>query len=260
MSVASAQYAALSKRAILGTVRQPTSVVPSMLFPLIFIAMSSSALNRAITIPGFPEVDSFLQFGIPATIVQGVLFGAVGAGSAMATDIEDGFFERLMASPVSRTSILVGRLAGAAVMSFVQAWLFLGIVALFGVDIEGGIPAVLLVSLVAALLGAGIGAVSVAVGIRTGSSEAVQGSFPLLFAGLFLSSAFFPRDLMKGWFRSVADVNPLSHLIEGIRVQIISGVDLGAWLAAVGIAGAISVVGLFLAGRALNGRLKAARS
>ena len=251
---------ALSKRAILNTVRQPTSVVPSMLFPLLFMAMSSSALNRSISIPGFPKVDSFIQFGIPATIVQGVLFGAVGAGAAMATDIEDGFYERLMASPVSRTSILVGRLAGAATMAFVQAWLFLGIITLFGVDIEGGIFAVLLISIVAAVLGAGIGAVAVSMGIRTGSSEAVQGAFPLLFAGMFLSSAFFPRTLMTGWFRSVADVNPLSHLIEGIRTQIITGIDLADWGRALGIASGIAVFGLFLAGRALTSRLKADRS
>ena len=257
---AAAQYLALSKRAALNTIRQPTSVVPAMLFPLLFIAMSSGALNRSISIPGFPKVDSFIQFGIPATIVQGVLFGAVGAGAAMATDIENGFFERLMASPVSRTSILVGRLAGAALMAFTQAWLFLGVITIFGVDIEGGIVAVFLISLVAAVLGAGIGAIAVSMGIRTGSSEAVQGAFPLLFAGLFLSSAFFPRNLMTGWFRSVANFNPLSHLIEGIRTQIITGIDLGDWATALGIAAGIGAFGLILAGRALDGRLKADHS
>ena len=256
MSVAATHYAALSHRSVINTVRRPTAIIPSIMFPLMFMAMTASALNRSITLPGFPPVDSFVQFSVAATIVQGVLFGAVSAGTDMATDIEEGFFERLMASPVSRTSIVVGRLAGAAALGFFQALLFLGVVAFF-TDIEGGLPAVLLIGVIAAVLAAGIGAFSVTIGLKTGSSEAVQGTFPLLFASLFLSSAFFPRQLMSGWFESVATVNPISHLIEGIRTQIISGVDLGAWAVSLGIAAAILAVGVIVALRALAGRVKA---
>ena len=257
MSVAATHYAALSRRSVINTVRRPTSIVPSIMFPLMFMAMTASALNRSISLPGFPAVDSFVQFSVSATVVQGVLFGAVSAGSDMASDIEGGFFERLMASPVSRTSIVVGRLAGAAALGFFQALLFLGVVAFF-TDIEGGLQGVLLIGSVAAVLAAGIGSFSVAIGLKTGSSEAVQGTFPLLFASMFLSSAFFPRDLMSGWFKSVATVNPMSHLIEGLRTQVISGVDLGAWASSFAIAAAILFVGVVVALRALSGRLKAA--
>ena len=256
MSVATSHYAALSRRSVINTIRRPTAIVPSVMFPLLFMAMTASALNRSITLPGFPAVDGFVQFSVAATIVQGVLFGAVSAGTDMATDIEEGFFERLMASPVSRTSIVVGRLAGAAALGFLQGLLFLGVVAFF-TDIEGGLQAVLLIGVVAGVLAAGIGSFSVAIGLKTGSSEAVQGTFPLLFASLFLSSAFFPRDLMSGWFKSVATVNPISHLIEGIRTQIISGVDLEAWAVSLGIALAILAVGVVVALRSLAGRLKA---
>lgn len=256
MSVDVQHYAALSRRSVVNTLRRPTAIVPSVLFPLLFMAMTAAALNRAISLPGFPEVDGFVQFSVAATIVQGVLFGAVSAGTDMASDIEDGFFERLMASPVSRTSIVIGRLAGAATLGFFQAILFLGIVSFF-TDVKGGVVAVLLAAVVAAVLAAGIGCFSVAIGLKTGSSEAVQGTFPLLFASLFLSSAFFPRDLMSGWFRSVATVNPMSHLIEGIRIQIITGVDLGAFAISLAIAAATFGVGIFIALSALAGRLKA---
>lgn len=256
MSIGAQHYAALSRRSVVNTLRRPTAIVPSVLFPLLFMAMTASALNRSISLPGFPEVDGFVQFSVAATIVQGVLFGAVSAGTDMASDIEDGFFERLMASPVSRTSIVVGRLAGAATLGFFQALLFLGIVSFF-TAIEGGLAAVLLIGVVAAILAAGIGCFSVAIGLKTGSSEAVQGTFPLLFASLFLSSAFFPRDLMSGWFQDVATVNPISHLIEGIRIQIITGVDIGAWAVSLTIASAIFAVGILIALRSLAGRLKA---
>ena len=257
MNVTGRQYAALARRAVVNVLRQPATSIPSLVFPLIFMAMSAAALNRSIALPGFPEVDSFVQFAIAATIVQGVLFGSIAAGSEMAKDIEDGFFERLVASPVSRTSILVGRVAGAASLGFVQALIFLSVGMIFGVDVEGGAQAFLLIAIVASVLSAAIGSVAVAIGLRTGSSEAVQGTFPLLFALMFLSSAFFPRDLMNGWFRSVASVNPLSHLIEGLRTQIIRGVDLGQWTFSLLIALGIFAIGITLARLALRGRLGA---
>jgi ABC-2 type transport system permease protein len=255
MSIALGQYLALSRRAIITTVRQPTSIIPSLLFPLLFMAMSSAALDRSTELPGFPPVDSFVQFLIATTIVQGSLFGSISAGAGMATDIEGGFFDRMIASPVARTSILGGRVMGAASLGFVQAWLFFGVALPFGLTIEGGVTAMVMIAVVAAVVSAGIGSVTVAFGLRTGSVEAVQGSFPMLFVGVFLSSAFFPRNLMDGWFKTVADVNPLSHLIEGLRTQVITGVDVGEWLVSLGIAAGIFVLGLVTASRALDFRL-----
>ena len=252
-----AQFGALSRRAIVSTIRQPASIIPALLFPLMFLAMNSAALDRSISLPGFPPVDSFLQFLVATTIVQGALFGATSAGADMALDIEGGFFERLVASPVSRTSILVGRVAGSAALGFFQAWLFMGVASIFGLEVEGGLVAMLLISVVAALVSAGTGAIMTAFGLRTGSTEAVQGSFPMLFATLFLSSAFFPRNLMEGWFKTAATYNPLSYLIEGLRWQVIEGLDAGRFLMSLGIAAGVCMLGVLLAGRALKTRLAA---
>ncbi len=198
-----------------------------------------------------------MQFAISATVIQGVLFSAVAAGTDMAKDIEDRFFDRLIAAPIARTAIVVGRIAGASLLGGIQALVFLTIGSIFGLSIEGGVVAVLLVATTAAVLAAGIGSVTVAMGLRTGSSEAVQGSFPLIFVLLFLSSAFFPRDLMSGWFKGVATANPMSHLVEGIRHQIITGVDIGEWATSIAIAAAVFIVGVGAAVLALNGRIKA---
>jgi ABC-2 type transport system permease protein len=255
LSVA-AQYLALSRRSIMGTIRTPIAIVPPLVFPLIFLALNSAALDRSTQLPGFPEVDSFLQFMFATTIVQGTLFGSIGAGSAMATDIEGGFFERLMAAPTSRGSILIGRLAGVAAFAMFQSWFFFFVATPFGLHVEGGLPAMVAVSIVCAILAAGLGAVSMAFGLRTGSAEAVQGSFPLLFALMFLSSAFFPRTLMSGWFKAVADANPFSYLVEGLRHQVIQGFDLVEIGKAAGVAGGFFVLGLVLSGIALRNRLK----
>lgn len=259
MTGSGSQYAALARRAIFGFLREPAQLFPAFVFPLLFLSLISAALQRSTALPGFPPVDSFAQFAVSASVVQGVLFGAVFAGAAMAGDVEGGFFERLVAAPVSRNAIILGRVAGAAVLGSFQACFFLGALALFGTTPEGGLLAVLLVAITAGLLAAGIGAFVCSLGLRTGSSEAVQGMFPLVFAGVFLSSAFFPREFMHGWFHTAATLNPLSHLIEGIRVQVISGIDLERWLISVAIAGAILVAGTATAKVALEGRLKVAR-
>ncbi len=254
-SIALAHYGALSRRAVATTLRQPTSILPAMLFPLMFMALSSAAFERSTSLPGFPPVDSFLQFLVVTTIVQGSLFGSVAAGAAMATDIEGGFFERLVASPVSRSSILVGRVAGAALLGFVQALFFLGVAFVFGMRSEGGMLSVAMIALTSATLAAGVGSIAVSLALKTGSAEAVQGSFPMMFAGLFLSSGFFPRELMDGWFQAVATANPLSHLIEGLRTQVIVGVDGGEFVSSLSIAVALFAIGTVVAGVALRRRL-----
>jgi ABC-2 type transport system permease protein len=246
---------ALSRRSLLNTVRKPTSIIPALTFPLLFLAMSSAAFDRSTALSGFPEVDSFMQFVVATTIIQGALFGSIAAGTDMAIDGEGGFFERLIASPVARTSIIVGRLMGAATQGFVQAWLYIGITSLFGLRVEGGPLAMLLIAVVAALVSAGFGAVSVSFALRTGSAEAVQGSFPMLFVFLFISSAFFPRALMSGWFETVATVNPISHLIEGLRHLVIVGLDSSQFLKSLTVAGGLFVIGVTAANLALKSRL-----
>ena len=80
--------------------------------------------------------------------------------------------------------------------------------------------------------------------------QPVQGMFPLFFALMFFSSTFFPRETMTGWFKIVADINPISHLVEGMRVQVIHGVD---WQAAATSLAIILVLGvLTVGGSAIN--------
>ena len=76
-----------------------------MIFPLVLAAIYGAQFSRATELPGFPEVDSFLQFILPASILQGVAFNAGDAGTGMATDIQNGFFDRLMSSPTSRLAV-----------------------------------------------------------------------------------------------------------------------------------------------------------
>lgn len=255
MSAIAAHYAILSRRSLINTIRQPIAIVPALTFPLVFLAINAAVLEKSIELPGFPPVDSFLQFMVVTTIIQGGLFGAIASGADMATDIQDGFFDRLIATPVSRVSILVARLASAFGLAFLQSWFFFLITIPFGLVVEGGALGMLGVAIISAVAATGMGAFSVAIGLKSGSSEVVQGTFPLIFVSFFLSSAFFPRELMEGWFKTAATINPLSHMIESARALIISGWNISDFAEALAIAFGIFVAGVIASLVALRGRL-----
>ena len=259
MTVAAPQQViALSRRSVQSIVRQPSVVVPSMVFPLFFVALGTSSFARAISIPGFPVVDSFLDFALAGSIVQGVLFGSITSATALATDIETGFFDRLLLTPSPRVGILVGRLAGAMAYGLAQTIFFVLVLFPFGLGIKSGIVGLAAMVIGGLLTALAVGAVMSAMALRTGSSEAVQGSFPLLFVLLFFSSAFFPRQTMDGIYRQIANLNPVSYLVEGFRSLTIGELTTVAVAQTILIPAAIAVGGLALSLRSLRRRVAAA--
>lgn len=253
------QTAALARRAVVGTLRTPQALVPSLFFPLVLMAIFTGSFGNAPgTIPGFPPVRGFLDFALAGAVLQGILIGGTTAGSAFALDIEGGFFDRLVASPVSRTAILVGRLAGGVVVAMLQTLLFVTIGVIFGVRVEGGVAGLAILLVLAGLLSVAVASLGIVLALRTGSAEAVQGTFPLFFALLFFSSAFFPRETMSGWFKVVADVNPISYLVEAMRDQVVLGVEPRPTL--IGLAVVIGMAAVALGGSylAFQARLRSA--
>jgi ABC-2 type transport system permease protein len=101
--------------------------------------------------------------------------------------------------------------------------------------VQGGVAGVAVLRVLAALLAVAISGLGIVLALRSGSAESVQGTFPLFFALLFFSSAFFPRETMTGWFKVVADANPISYLVEAMREQVIDGVDARVTLMGLGV-------------------------
>jgi ABC-2 type transport system permease protein len=253
------QVRALGLRSIRGTLRQPQVWLPGLLFPMFIAAVNTSAMGKAVEfLPGFDGVDSLLDFLLVASITQSVLFGGLAAGTDTATDIQTGFFDRLLASPVSRTSILVGRLMGASVTGALQALVFIALYGAFGVRIAAGVPGGLLLVAYAMVLALVIGGLAALLALRTGSAEAVQNMFPLTFIVLFMSSAFFPTESMEGSYRSIASHNPLTWMVDGMRYQVIVGLDWSQAAESLSWTAGLAVLAIFGANRALRARLRRA--
>jgi ABC-2 type transport system permease protein len=253
----SEQAAELALRSIRNTARQPQAWIPGLVFPLMLTAVYTAQFAKAIHQPGFPPVDSYLDFVLPASILQAVAFGATGGGTDFALDIENGFFDRLVSSPVSRVSILLGRLAGSAVFAGAQAIALMAIFVAFGVRFEGGIGAAIVLFVTAVLLALGIGSLGLVLALRTSSQEAVQSTFPVIFVLLFVSSAFWPTALMEGAYQWAARHNPITLIIDPLRRLVIEGWSWADAGQAIGITIGLAMVTTAMAFLTLRAKLRA---
>jgi ABC-2 type transport system permease protein len=230
-------------------------IVPSIIFPLFLFAVNSSGLNAATQIPGFPT-DSYLTFALAVPFVQGALFATMNSGQSLAEDIENGFFNRLALTPMRGAALIAGQLGGQIVIGAIQATVFLAVGLAAGAHFEAGILGIPVLLCLSVLISIGFGGIGMWMAIRTGSGEAVQGLFPLMFALLFFSSISLPRNLIQeDWFRAIATINPVSYLIEGVRSLMVVGWDAEALALAFGVAIALIVGSITVASFALRERM-----
>jgi ABC-2 type transport system permease protein len=249
------QIGAVGRRSITRTLRQRALIIFPMLFPLILFAINGSALSAATKIPGFPPV-SYRAFLLAVPFMQGALFVAVTAGVDLARDIESGFFNRLALTPLRGSALLAGQLAGGVAVAGLQSIVYLLVGIAAGVDIASGVGGALVLLVLSMLIAFGFAGVGAFIALRSGSGEAVQAIFPLLFVTLFLSSSSLPRPLLRvQWFHDVATYNPVSYLIEGMRSLVISGWNGQALAMGFGFALALVIISLTLANLAIKNRL-----
>ena len=249
------QVQSLAWRSIVRTLRQPAYVFPPLLFPTMLVAVNAAGLRPSTALQGFPT-DSFLAFAVAVPFIQGALFATMNAGTDLARDIQNGFLNRLALTPMRRSALLAGHLAGVIVMGFVQSCFYLGCALLFGVEISSGPAGVVVILVLATLIAAGFGMLGAFMALRTGSGEAIQALFPVLFIFLFMSSMNAPRNLMEiEWFRTIATINPVSYLIEAVRSLIITGWNLEALALGFSVAIALIVVSTVVASHALRVRM-----
>jgi ABC-2 type transport system permease protein len=250
------QVGHLAVRTVVRTARQPANVIGSLAFPLALLAVNSGGLDAGTSLAGFPT-DSFVAFALAVPFIQGALFSTINAGADLARDIQTGFLNRLSLTPMRGSALLAGQLAGVVAVGVFQALVYLVVGLAIGVELASGVAGAVVLLALAGVIALGFGAIGTFIALRTGSGEAVQSFFPVLFVFLFISSMNMPRNLIEiEWFRIAATLNPVSYLIEGVRSLVITGWDAEALALAFGIASALAVVALALAAIALRSRME----
>src|SRR3954452_4044049 len=130
----------LAKRGLRQALRRPQFIAPLVIFPSLMLAANTGGAGRATSLPGFPEVHGFLDFELAGAMMQSAMLAGVSGGIALALDFEVGFIDRLFAAPVSRYTIVAGRVLATAALGLLTGLWFLAGGLIFGAHIKGGVP------------------------------------------------------------------------------------------------------------------------
>lgn len=215
----------LFMRHIKVSLRTPIWLFVNLIQPLVWLVLFSRVFERMVDLPGFTS-DSYLQFFAPGVIIMTVLFGSAWTGMNMVQDMDLGILDKMLATPVTRVSIVLGRVFGSVSTLVVQALLIFLIAWIMGVDISTGFPGVLLTVVIVTLLGLGFA------GLSNGLAVFMKRPDPLIaFVSfitlplMFLSSAMVPSELLPGWIQVAKIFNPVSHAVESVRSLVIVGYE-----------------------------------
>jgi len=241
----------LGVRELRTSIRTPAYLVPNLVVPIFFFFMMVGALEEFAV--GF-GIDNWKAFQLPVAI----MFAAQGgsAGLNMVADIESGYLDKLLVTPASRISILLGAMAADLMRVTAQATIVLLVGAAVGVHFETGIAGALVLIVLSGLFGLSYSGFGFAMALKTGNAQSTQTVQFLFLPLLFLSTLFAPREALAGWLSTAATFNPLTYLLAGMRSLSMSGwdaSDLGGAFLAVAILGTASIS---LALLAFRGRVR----
>lgn len=205
--------------------RTPEALLPPIGISIFFLIIYDSTLGRAA---GFiPDLggNSYLGFILPLSIVSSALSGAGIAAQNLVRDIESGYFDKLLLTPISRGVLLLGPILAGALILGLQASIVVTVGLILGLSPVTGLPGLLTVIGLAILLGTGFAGFTVSAALGSGSAAATQGASFVFFPLTFLAPTFVPLALLDGWLKTAARLNPITYVLEGMRALINSGWD-----------------------------------
>jgi ABC-2 type transport system permease protein len=200
--------------------RAKSRIVGALAMPLFFLAFLGMGFRR-ISVPGMTEQVDYIRYLVPGILGMSLLFSSTFGGLSVLWDREFGFLKEIMVAPVTRVSIVLGRIAGGVTTALIQGLLILGISSLIGFRMNSilslGMTIVFMILISVAFLGLGL--------IFASKMKDMQGfsivmNF-VIFPLFFLSGALYPLDNFPGWLRSLSYLDPLTYGIDGLRGVLI---------------------------------------
>lgn len=228
---------AVAIRAIRALPREPEAVLPTLIIPVFFFAVNIGTF-KDFAERGIPGLD-FRAFQLPTAIVFAVT--GVSRAPALVTDIQSGYFDRMLMTPMRRLSLLLGLMVAdlVLVIALTVPVLLLGLAV--GVRFETGLAGVVVFMAMAGLWGLVFTGFPYAIALKTGSPGAVGASFLLFFPFAFLTTATLPREALTGWLETVAGFNPMTYLLAALRSLL-----YGGWQPRALVEGLLAILGVGL--------------
>ncbi len=232
----------LGQRALRETLRSPDSLIPTLFIPLFFLVVNVGQAARIFPskATAFLHGQNYAAFQLPSSLLLAASFGS--SALFLVEEIEGGYFDKLRATPISRMSIIIGRLCSELVKSLVLAAVMVFVALPFGVRVRGGILGFVVLIVLIALWAMVFSGFMQLVALKTRSAAATQGGSLVFFPLLFLTPSFVPRSLLARPMEIAATLNPVTYIMEAARSLILEGFNwaaLGRGFLVVVLAGAL---------------------
>jgi ABC-2 type transport system permease protein len=198
----------------------------------------------------FLEGQNYGAFQLPVSMLLSASFG--GAALYLVEEIERGYFDKLRATPISRMSLVLGRLYAEFVKTVVVGSVMVALAYVFGIRIESGILGFVVLIVLVSVWSMAFSGFMQLIALKSRSAAATQGASMIFFPLLFLTPNFVPRDQLTRPMEIAATINPVTYIMEAARSLILEGFDwaaLGKGFAVVAVA---MVVMLALSVRMVN--------
>jgi ABC-2 type transport system permease protein len=243
--------ASIAARSIRQLPRDIEFIGPALFIPVFFLIVNVGSLQN---VAGFTEIQiDYKAYQLPVAIVFAVT--GVTRAQALVLNIQEGYFDRLMLTPVSRQALLLGHMAADFVLVICLAIPVVTVGFIIGVRFPTGPFGVLVFVLISALWGVAYTGIPYAIALKTGNPGAVNSSFMIFFPFAFLTTSYVPVEAMTGWMATIARYNPVTYLLGGLRSLFIEWQwdELGKSLLAIT---ALALVTQAMSFKALSGRVK----
>ena len=239
-------------RALRESVRQPALEIGNVFIPMFFFAVTVGAIGN-VAGKAF-GVTNYTAFQLPVAVLQAVAGASGTAGLATVSDIEKGYFDKLMLTPAPRISLVLGRLAADGVRIMALTILIVVVGLIFGTGMKSGPLGVVVLVIMGGAFGLAYSGLGMALALKTGSAQAAQLGFLIFFPLVFLSPAFAPKEVFAPWLEFLATINPVTYIVEGMRDLVLVGWDPTSLAAAFGAIAGLGLFTMTLVLLALRGR------
>lgn len=240
-------------RAIRLTLRDSESIGPALVIPIFFLVVNIGSLQSFVERNLSPGFD-FKGFQLPVAVIFAVT--GISRAASLVVDIQDGYLDRLLLTPVRRATLLLGLMIADVMLVIALTLPVVAIGALIGVRFATGILGMVAFVLMAGAWGLAFTGFPYAIALKTGNPTAVNNAFLLFFPFAFLTTAYVPQSSMTGWLANVATYNPTTYILAGMRSIVMTGWDFTDILKAIAAIALVGGISFTLAFTALRGRVK----
>jgi ABC-2 type transport system permease protein len=236
---------ALGQRALREAWRTPEALVPTLFIPLFFLVVNVGQAGKIFpsASTGFLNGQGYGAFQLPSSLLLAASFGT--AALFLVEEIEGGYFDKLRATPIPRTSIVLGRLIAELAKGLLIATAIVLLALPFGISLASGIPGFVLLIALTALWAVVFAGFMQLIALKTRSAAATNSGGLIFFPLLFLTPNFVPRDMLTRPMEIAATLNPVTYVMEALRSLILDDLawtKIGRGFAVVAVLGAIMLV------------------